>query len=149
MRVGEFLTRLRPDYRTDRQRKERGRLNDEFAVQDKALCLSFNLPTRPEIPARVSGPFVAENSLPSRKARQRNPSHFGSYCQLSPTGISSTERASIGGSGGFRERAIIRLKCCHPERSEARGTPWNSFWARGVVVRRASGSFDSASLRSG
>src|SRR5690242_18898257 len=36
-----------------------------------------------------------------RKARQRKPSHFGSYCQRSPAGISSTERASIGGSGGW------------------------------------------------
>ena len=32
---------------------------------------------------------------------QRNPSHFGSYYQPSPVGISSTERASIGANGGF------------------------------------------------
>src|SRR5437016_13101750 len=32
---------------------------------------------------------------------ERNASHFGSYCQPGPVGISSTERASIGGSGGF------------------------------------------------
>src|SRR5262249_51221836 len=37
----------------------------------------------------------------SRNTRQRNPSHFGSNCQSSPVGISSTERASIGGMGGF------------------------------------------------
>src|SRR5438105_4612882 len=36
-----------------------------------------------------------------RKTMQRKPSHFGSYCHSSPTGISSTKRASIGGSGGF------------------------------------------------
>jgi hypothetical protein len=32
---------------------------------------------------------------------QRKPSHFGSYCQPSPVGISSTKRDSIGGNGGF------------------------------------------------
>ena len=41
--------------------------------------------------------------MPSRKTRQRKPSHFGSYCQLSPTGMSSTDRASIGGNGVLSE----------------------------------------------
>src|SRR5690242_18270139 len=38
---------------------------------------------------------------PLRNARQRKPSHLGSYCQLSPRGISSTDLASIGGYGGL------------------------------------------------
>jgi hypothetical protein len=38
---------------------------------------------------------------------QRKPSHFGSYCHSSPTGISSTERASIGGSGGLSWSGMI------------------------------------------
>lgn len=37
----------------------------------------------------------------SRKARQRKPSHFGSYCHWSPRGICSTESASIGSRGPF------------------------------------------------
>src|SRR6476646_10853067 len=37
---------------------------------------------------------------------QRNPSHFGSYCQPSPLGTSSTERASIGSKGGFKGNEI-------------------------------------------
>src|SRR5215212_3606318 len=40
-------------------------------------------------------------SVPSRKAMQRKPSHFGSYCHSLPVGNSSTDRASIGGSGGL------------------------------------------------
>src|SRR5512132_4499396 len=39
----------------------------------------------------------------SRNTKQRNPSHFGSYCHSLPFGISSTERASIGGMGGFND----------------------------------------------
>src|SRR4051812_50122757 len=35
----------------------------------------------------------------SLKARQRNPSHLGSYCQSGPDGSSSTDAASIGGGG--------------------------------------------------
>src|SRR6185312_8332200 len=34
--------------------------------------------------------------LPSRNARQRKPSHLGSYCQLSPAGNSDAGRASMG-----------------------------------------------------
>src|SRR5262245_61869578 len=34
--------------------------------------------------------------------RQRKPSHFGSYCQFLPSGILSTESASIGGKGRRR-----------------------------------------------
>src|SRR4030095_9107670 len=37
----------------------------------------------------------------SRNATQRKPSHFGSYCQPGPAGISSTKRASIGGNRDF------------------------------------------------
>src|SRR3954471_24030055 len=43
---------------------------------------------------------------PSRNAMQRKPSHLGSYCHSSPVGISSTDSASIGGSGGFNSRRI-------------------------------------------
>jgi hypothetical protein len=49
---------------------------------------------------------------PSRKAMQRKPSHFGSYCHCLPAGISSTERASIGGSGGFIAKAILCRNGC-------------------------------------
>src|SRR5689334_11095676 len=41
--------------------------------------------------------------------RQRNPSHFGSYCQPSSSGISRTRRASIGGKGGWMGRLITEL----------------------------------------
>src|SRR3977135_321042 len=51
---------------------------------------------------------------------QRKPSHFGSYCQSSPNGISSTDRASIGGSGGLSFKAMMHSKRCHPEAGEAR-----------------------------
>jgi hypothetical protein len=37
---------------------------------------------------------------PSLNARQRNPSHFGSYSQSPASGISPTSSASIGGKGG-------------------------------------------------
>src|SRR5580692_12195930 len=33
---------------------------------------------------------------PSRKARQRKPSHLGSYCQFDPEGSSEADIASIG-----------------------------------------------------
>src|SRR5215831_1889769 len=46
---------------------------------------------------------------PSRKMRQRKPSHFGSYCQFLPRGISSTDKASIGGKGRGRARVIESL----------------------------------------
>src|SRR6185503_20812940 len=36
---------------------------------------------------------------PSRNATHRNPSHFGSYCQFDPVGISSTLLASMGKNG--------------------------------------------------
>src|SRR5438477_3797555 len=49
-------------------------------------------------------------SLPRRKARQRKPSHFGSYCQPGPTGISSTDFASIGGSGGVSVADIVGVR---------------------------------------
>src|SRR5687768_10641937 len=38
-------------------------------------------------------------SAPSRNARQRKPSHFGSYCHSAPIGISATDNASIGAKG--------------------------------------------------
>ena len=37
---------------------------------------------------------------------QRNPSHFGSYNQPSPSGISSASLASIGASGGCSGKDI-------------------------------------------
>src|ERR1700688_520449 len=48
---------------------------------------------------RVSGlPDLDSRStrLPSRKARQRNPSHLGSYCHCRPTGRLVAGAASIG-----------------------------------------------------
>src|SRR3954469_23751396 len=46
---------------------------------------------------------------PSRNARQRNPSHFGSYCHWLPRGISGTERASIGGNGDLISSGMQNL----------------------------------------
>src|SRR3954453_377983 len=40
---------------------------------------------------------------------QRKPSHFGSYNQPSPTGISVAAFASIGGSGGSRGSDIVGI----------------------------------------
>src|SRR5690349_4089758 len=45
---------------------------------------------------------------PSRKSRQRKPSHFGSYCQFAPSGIVPTDRASIGAKGGLSGRVMRR-----------------------------------------
>src|SRR5262249_4143805 len=54
--------------------------------------------------------FDCRSTLPpSRKMRQRKPSHFGSYCQSFPSGISSTDKASIGGKGCGRARDIAPL----------------------------------------
>src|SRR6266496_4890550 len=47
-----------------------------------------------------------DTSLPSRKAMQRKPSHFGSYCQVSPAGSCSTDFASIGRYVCFKGRDI-------------------------------------------
>src|SRR4051794_41784347 len=41
---------------------------------------------------------------------QRNPSHFGSYCQSSPMGISSTDFPSIGGNGGLIGKGMTVLR---------------------------------------
>src|SRR5258708_39483843 len=40
---------------------------------------------------------IKSTRLPSRKARQRNPSHLGSYCHCGPEGRSAAGKASIGG----------------------------------------------------
>src|SRR5581483_4861588 len=45
--------------------------------------------------------------LPSRNARQRKPSHLGSYCHWAPVGNSSTSCASIGSIGGLSARLIF------------------------------------------
>src|SRR5256885_4949471 len=44
---------------------------------------------------------------PSRKARQRKPSHFGSNDHSSPGGSASTESASIGAYGGRTGRSSV------------------------------------------
>jgi hypothetical protein len=61
---------------------------------------------------RVNGRSLRlANSIasPSRKTMQRNPSHFGSYNQPSPTGISVANFASIGDSGGWRGNDIVGI----------------------------------------
>src|SRR5262245_18491473 len=50
-------------------------------------------------------------SSPSRKTRARNPSHFGSKIQLSPSGNSLTRLASIGRIGAFTSRSIPNGTC--------------------------------------
>jgi hypothetical protein len=51
----------------------------------------------------------SSTNLPSRKTRQRKPTHFGSYCHCLPTGIWSTDSASIGLNGGRSGSAISGL----------------------------------------
>src|SRR6266404_6409141 len=46
----------------------------------------------------------------SRKTRQRNPSHFGSYIHSLPMGKLFTARAFIGVIGGLRNLSIELLK---------------------------------------
>src|SRR6201987_4405070 len=46
----------------------------------------------------------------SRKTRQRNPSHFGSYIQSGPTGKLFTARAFIGVIGGLTNLPIELLE---------------------------------------
>ena len=82
----------------------------EYAVSDWGRTTPMPDGMSFETAATMSGKYRASGwpafdcrkiLLPSRKARQRKPSHFGSYCQSSPIGMSSTERVSIGGNGGF------------------------------------------------
>src|SRR3954471_3307210 len=49
---------------------------------------------------------------PSRNARQRKLSHFGSYCHSLPTGMASTDNASIGGNGGRSASGISPYRKC-------------------------------------
>src|SRR5581483_9676443 len=53
----------------------------------------------------------SRTSSPSRKTSVRNPSHFGSNCQPSPSGIRSAARESIGASGGANGRRTVPLSC--------------------------------------
>src|SRR6516165_5561300 len=46
----------------------------------------------------------------SRKTRQRNPSHFGSYIQSGPIGKLFTARAFVGLIGGLRNLSIELLE---------------------------------------
>ena len=106
----------------------------------KFLRFQFREPLRPrpENNERAVGRIsIAEKSFsPSRKARQRKPSHFGSYCQSSPTGISSTERASIGGNGGLIGRAMNQDACAPNQSvilSEAKNLT-NSVYVRSLAT---------------
>ena len=56
-----------------------------------------------EIARRAACPLwtAARPSSPSRKTRQRKPSHLGSNCQPCSSGSDSTSLASIGGKGGL------------------------------------------------
>ncbi len=49
-------------------------------------------------------------SSPDRNTMHRKPSHFGSYCQFRPSGISSTLCASIGMYGTRRGRVTISVR---------------------------------------
>ena len=44
--------------------------------------------------------------LPSRRAKERKPSHFGSYCHCLPRGIALTDNTSIGGTGEWTSSGI-------------------------------------------
>ena len=48
---------------------------------------------------RLAGLRLQFDRVAIANSRQRNPSHFGSYCHWSPLGISSTTSASVGGNG--------------------------------------------------
>lgn len=52
----------------------------------------------------------SSNLLPSRKIMQWKPFHFYWYCQGSPTGIWSTNSASIGLNGDCSGSAIAELR---------------------------------------
>ena len=55
----------------------------------------FRLERVPDVLIGVQSYFRRE------KLNTEKPSHFGSYCHSSPSGITSTDNASIGGRGGF------------------------------------------------
>src|ERR1051325_2749376 len=71
-------------------------------------------------------------SRPSRNARQRNPSHFGSYCHSAPSGIASTDNASIGAKGGWIGNAIcspgtiVQVGACRDPRTSVYLNPFHS-----------------------
>ncbi len=85
------------------QRVERERArerHDELAVEDETWV--FRCPSA----ATISGKYrpsgwpafdCSATSPPSRNARQRKPSHLGSYCHCGPSGTSETARISMGG----------------------------------------------------
>src|SRR5262249_59474404 len=72
---------------------------------------------------RVSGRSLrlpSSTSSPSRKTRQRKPSHFGSY-RKSPSGIWPTGLASIGRTGGNNGRSIAYPSDVHGLACRPRG----------------------------
>ena len=73
--------------------------------------------------------------------RQRKPSHFGSYCHSVPTGISSTDSASIGASFLGR-RETMRLTNANGRRF---GRPFRKYISSGDGSDRAGKSTAAAS----
>src|SRR4051794_20300358 len=84
-------------------------------------------------------------SSPSRKTSARNPSHFGSKIQPSPSGSSLTRLASIGKTGGFTGRSM-RASYATAERMRPYGAAGLNAQFGGItIVTSAAGSGDVAS----
>ena len=76
--------------------------HDDFAIQNEFLSLQLEQ-SRYQL-RKISGQCLPGLGLqfhrwPSRKAMQRKPSHFGSYCHPGPLGIVPTLLASMGKNG--------------------------------------------------
>ena len=85
------------------QRVERQRVadrDDQLAVEQELLRLQLPRASRRlrgnSAPSGLPDLDVSVTSSPSRRARQRKPSHLGSNCQPSPSGSSAASNASIG-----------------------------------------------------
>jgi hypothetical protein len=82
--------------------------DNDFAVDDATIATERKnrVDQLRKIPRQRPASLRLEIDLPaSRKAMQRKPSHFGSYCQYFPRGMSATDSASIGAKGGHNSNS--------------------------------------------
>ena len=100
------------------QRLERQRVadrDDQLAVEQEAASPSAREASRRlrgnSAPSGLPDLDVSVTSSPSRRARQRKPSHLGSYCQPSPSGSSAASSASIGASAAHALRHSQTIAC--------------------------------------
>ena len=83
--------------------------DDDLTVDDAPFgqCGEQRIGQFGEVPPRGrSLREINSSRSPSRKTMQRNPSHFGSYSQPSPSGMERASLASIGSIGGWIGRCI-------------------------------------------